>query len=481
MALDPSLSLLNWLGDADAPLLLEQCAGWHHLTQATSDSHWATCMKSGAWETLTGDRFEAGPTTVPWTRRFGEKWLVFSRGADERLQNAVIHLDRDRGNAYAILEENGIVVLDAKPGAQLAGGSYCDTSLRQIGRELCVAKRIGLRSTRGFQDADLKLRREEEFVRQLPRQAKDIFVSYISTSEDEEHFEYVTGFEQGYSLGEKLFHGTLNYKSVLLKLEELFGMLRERLYGTPHRKGDWSCQEPNILGRVTRRLALIASSEDPAARHWPRLLNADELVINGRAYDGWPKLKAWLMASELDNLARVSGPAELCHGDLILDDMVYTGEDRTLRLVDPNGDSASRVYDVGKIYLSTLSFYEHFKYNQFRFSHKKLELEIELADAATMGVIEEIGLNLPSHLRRAKMWSAERPEPSGGTLLLLNGLHNAALPMFHLLHHHAADRALAFFAIGLIRLNQARTILSSRVTWSPERVLEAHSLKKALS
>jgi hypothetical protein len=392
----------------------------------------------------------------------------------------VDRLDREGGNAYGVFGASGIHFIHAPEATSLTGGSFCDTELRQQKRLLVVAKRVDLRKYSDNSDADLKLRREDEFLRSLPEPAKRLFAVHAGSTSGEGYYEYSTEFVHGYTASEDLFHGVASVDYTLGALESLFGNLTQQLYSFSHTSGTWSCQEPDVLSRAIRRFETIRTSTDPVAIGWPELLAEDLIYVNGTLLSGWRNLESWLLKSEKVRHVLKTPKRELCHGDLILDDIVSLPQSRQQVLIDPNGDATSRLYDVSKIYLSTLSFYEIFKYDRFACWRDATGIWLQLPDEPVVGSIGEIGLGLPDRLRKAGLWSRELAEPDGGALLLLNGLQNAALPMFHLLKHRAPARALAFFVVALIRLNQARAVLESGNSIPPETAIEGSSLRAVL-
>lgn len=480
MALDPSLSLVAWPQRPLSCLKLAESEVWTHLSRMYEENHWAVSLKDGRFCTLHGDSVIAGNVAAPWVQRFGQKWLVFSPHSSSHLPDVIYNLDVNGGNGYSTLEDHGIVVLDAGFEAQLTGGSYCHTKLFQSGKYIHVSKHISFNQATSFQDADLKLRREDEFFRLLPQGARGLFSEYVNSSESDTHFQYVTKFEHGYTLSELLFQQRMTVSSALARLDNMYKCLVMEVYGTPHRLGRWSCQEPDVLSRAIRRLGIIRRSDDPIAATLSNMISEEEVWINGKTFDGWPRLRKWLLNNEAIKVVLHPTAPEMCHGDLILDDVIATEGGRVLRLVDPNGDATSRLYDVGKTYLSTLSFYEAFKYDLFECKSEGNHIQLSILNNPAIQLIEQIGYELPAFLRRAELWTEQCPEPEGGLILMLNGLYNIALPMFHLIHHRRPDRALAFFTLGIIRLNQARAALNSGFVCTVEDVIESNTLRGLL-
>jgi hypothetical protein len=422
---------------------------WYELAERLRDYEWGARYIDDRVVTTTGESISAGKLGAIWSRCIGERWLIIPR----------------RAGAYARLQEAGIVIAGTATSPFLAGGSYCLTELKQEGDRLNVRKSIAIDEEGGFIDSDLKFLREAEVLTSLPDSARGLFPLVTSTGIADGRCYYNSEFFFGYTLGELILQGRISANRVIALLSSLFDNLTVGLYNHHKQSTALSCQEASIQDRVVRRLAFMEHSEDPIALPWKKLLSADPVVINGIEFLGWPSLRHWLLTSNSRIAAALAnGPPEWCHGDLIFDDILVSADQESLQLLDPNGDACSRLYDIGKILLSSWSFYEMLKYDQFSCAYDGDDIELHILRDPAVEIIKLVHDALALIWVRAGLWNSSYVEPSGGACLLRNGLHNLGLPMFHLMHHRAIARAIAFFAIGVIRLNQARSALTSEQT-----------------
>jgi hypothetical protein len=185
------------------------------------------------------------------------------------------------------------------------------------------------------------------------------------------------------------------------------------------------------------------------------LMRAPSVRVNGRLCGGLEGLSRKLASIGIARHLSFGAP-ETAHGDLILDDVVASGAG--VRLVDPNGDTSTRLYDVGKVCLSVLSAYEFMKYDRFSIEVRPgptPDVQLTVGDRDVLTAFAGLATRVPGILRETGVLEPGGPALTGTGLLLLNALQNLALPMFHLLRHGAEGRAAAFYAIGLLRLEQA--------------------------
>jgi hypothetical protein len=388
------------------------------------------------------------------------------------------------GNAYQLLQEIGVLLVEGDTATPvLSGGSYCRTELRQEYSDLRVRKSVAAAKEHSYADVDLKFLREQEMLSSLPASALELFPKILRSGCSDGRYFYEQNFFFGYSLGEMVLQDRLNATALIEWLRRLFGSLLDHVYGLEAIRGDRSCQEESIQDRVIRRFDLMSRASDDVGLAWRHLLEQDTLVVNGVELEGWPSLARWLATNTVVARSLHNGPPELCHGDLIFDDILILPSEQRFLLIDPNGDAMSRHYDAAKTMLSTWSLYELFKFDRFRCEVRGKSITIRLAPEhkGAIHVLEAANCALPGIWKSLGLWDTQYLEPAGGAALLRNGLHNLGLPMFHLMHHRNSARATAFLAIGILRLNQARRALEDYPSASLEEVTNSFLLSRLLS
>lgn len=239
--------------------------------------------------------------------------------------------------------------------------------------------------------------------------------------------------------------------------------------------------EDDYPSRIERRLAIIASQPPSVGRLFREVLDSPKLVINGVVCFGIHSLIRLVNQGEWFERYVTANLKERSHGDLILDDIVIdTRQD--FFLLDPNGDSHTRLYDVGKMFLSLLSYYEFLKYDRFHLAvdrsrrRSEIHLTVAIDPHPAQDIYRRLAVKLPNVLRQTRVLGKDDIELSGIGLLLLNGLQNLSLPMFHLLHHQAEKRALAFLAIGALQLMQVYQTLAQGLCPSLEDIIDRNMI-----
>ena len=349
----------------------------------------------------------------------------------------------------------------------MSGGSFCNSLLIELPFGIAVHKSIDLRGVRGGIDTELKLRREEEWLRNLTERQRTAFPSLLESLESENEFAYRMKFVNGYTLSEKIFHNTVSSDDAIAVLKDVFMQLRRNFYGERFFRTRRSCMEPDYYDRIKRRTEMIHTNDTVDGRVLRNALLAEKLFVNGSPCLGVNSILDWVKSSNVSYKCFGNLVQEKCHGDLILDDIVVDRAASKSTLIDPNGDSCSRYYDIGKVCLSLLSYYEFFKYDLFDIEVSNLgsavAIDLKLQHNQVAIKYEEIAAELPDILRSAEVLDSGQFDLDGLGLLLLNGLQNLALPMFHLLHHKQEERALAFLAIGALRMTSAYRLLEGNV------------------
>ena len=141
---------------------------------------------------------------------------------------------------------------------------------------------------------------------------------------------------------------------------------------------------------------------------------------------------------------------------MILEDILLQPYSAEFKLIDPNGRSHSRYYDLAKTFLSLATKYELFYFERFSLEYDdrdQTDIHIVFDDPEMAASYEEMCENFWGFLERhAPQFFKGEPEWKD-RLMLLNGLQNLAIVMFHLIRHNREDRAIAFLLMGIKQLN----------------------------
>jgi hypothetical protein len=478
MALDSTFNLQKWRireenNDVDfiGELFLQK------IFLNNRDNSWAIRLQNDFLITLDNEKFAIPKFKDWWYSHFGTRWVLFKRNIEfNEIIKTINSLDKNGGCGYSKLSINGVYFLEANINANLNGGSFCKTNLIQLNNNIAVQKTIEKNEI--GQDLDKKLKREFEYLSNLNSNSKALFVPLIGEQDKKFTYGYLCDFIYAYTFSEKIFHGSINIQDSINLLENILSSLVNNLYKFEFKEGNYKCQENSIYERTIRRFQTILTSNDPIALNWNKLLNAERFIVNNIEYEGWPILKQWLdKIKPLNNLYTLN---ETCHGDLIFDD-ILVDSNNNWHLIDPNGDVSSRFYDLGKLTLSLLSGYEFLKYNRYNCSLEFHKIDIPSVELKLLDRhIANTYIGIASQLNQILINTNFVQKPvsiSGIQLLIINGLHNASLPYFHLIHHRDYLRSVSFLALSIIRLNQAKRYWLQGKELSIDEAVELCSLE----
>jgi hypothetical protein len=367
-------------------------------------------------------------------------------------------------SVYACLAANSILLVSPfrvlEGGLALAGGSYSTVSLHlENGRPL-VRKCL---LPNGQEDLDRDGRQSQEcaWMQQLPPAVQDLFVPVIGASEGLAGLEMVTEFIPGHSLAELVFQQQLDGTGLARSLERIYSEISRDVWTQPPIELGVPIDRGDYLERIQRRLGKIKSASASAGGPLHALLEAGHVVVNGCDCDGVDRLLERLASDPCWRPAVTPGAPRMCHGDLILDDIVSDPHAPAgFRLVDPNPSNQHPMYDVFKTMMSLWLKYEFFYFDRFAITHfstgRHVEIEIRIdaphAEAAYDQAAEQFvafaGRELATHLGFPS--SEVRP-----LLRMGAAINMLAIPVFHLLHHDREPRALAFAATALLHAELA--------------------------
>src|SRR5215831_309207 len=464
VALDPAFLLSQVQPSAEPPVSLRDIPELATAIDRNAHRVWPFQVRANHCAVLDGSLL-LGPARA--YRRLwpllGGRWLVLDRCPLDAIDGAMLELQRNGGNGYSCLLSAGAVVVAPSAHGHLSGGSFADVQLCWTGDRVGVQKMI--RGSKHLSDVDAgrRLMGEIEWLRSLPAAAASLFPQLVDTIEPERAVGYVTEFLPGYTLAEHIVDGRLTLAEASRAITFVLRALVERVYGTPLPSRQDVKAHATYLSRIKRRCAVIEAAPNGTGKLVKDLMRAEKVYVNGTVCFGLPTLLNVLSSSVLEQHIRI-GNHERAHGDLILDDIVLSRRGE-VRLVDPNGDARSRLYDLGKLCLSLTTCYEFFKYDLFdcevEISHGPPRIMVMLHEHPAREIFQQLSELLPVMISESGFMDDPGHEVSGTGLMMLNGMQKLALPMFHLLRHGHESRAVAFLAIGLLRATQSLMQISS--------------------
>ena len=173
------------------------------------------------------------------------------------------------------------------------------------------------------------------------------------------------------------------------------------------------------------------------------IFEQDFIFINNKKLKNWNLLKHSIkekindMYNEEDNC--------LIHGDLYFANILYDSEKKSFKLIDPRGKWGNTIggdikYDIAKIRHSIVGCFDTITNGLFSIKHdKKNEIHFNVYRPKNY---EEICDELDTSIK--KNWNLDEIKMIEGLLFI------SMLP----LHSDNVERQLAFFCIGLERLNE---------------------------
>jgi hypothetical protein len=187
-----------------------------------------------------------------------------------------------------------------------------------------------------------------------------------------------------------------------------------------------------------------------------KLIQLDTVIIDGKEMQGFWKLYEQIKSNK--HIKSLAIPPDSCcsHGDMILEDILLNPYTNKFKLIDPNGGTHSKYYDVAKTLLSLSTYYELFYFDKFslEFDKNGQSVNIHFEDEEIRKYYEEMNSEFWSFIENNANRFFNGEEKWKLRLMLLNGLQNISIVMFHLIHHKKESRAIAFLLMGITKLNQ---------------------------
>lgn len=458
MAIDREFGLLNVKSLAVDRQELKRVA---RLASRRSSVVVSPPVATGVWSNIVVG------SPLPALRDLNVAFIIPSLSEGE-IFHAFESIQRLRENPYEALERAGIVVVNpariTDDGLLLSGGSLSSVALRfDLGRSI-VTKSIRGGPGASEKDGIERHRAEAHFLQHASRNGVDLFPMLLELDEDGQDLSFSTNFVPAYTAAELVFQGRMSGERLGGLLIEVYEQLRQKVY-TLLPVGNWrGGADISYVATIRRRTDAILWQNDKCGHQVRELLTASEVHVNGRECITYNALLDVLESdAEWNEIVRPQGVKTMCHGDLILEDILVEGVGRSkVTLVDPNPYNQQALFDVAKTLLSLIIGYEFMYFDLFKIDFdsvpekRQCNIAIEFgakecgrqyAIAATIFceyveqfLAERLGLKVRGITKRLRMAAA---------------LHALAIPWFHLTHHRRQARALAFVASGLFHATVA--------------------------
>jgi len=280
-----------------------------------------------------------------------------------------------------------------------------------------------------------KLKNEINWYKLIPNQIKIITPRIISSRINKnpnlvmEHINFST-------LTEIWLYGNISYKNWQSILDDLKNIINIfQINKKVVHKMDY--EQIYITKTLDRVQELISSNPI-----FKKLFNYEYVKINGKVYDNWNKLseKIFLKINKLfckeDNC--------LIHGDLCFSNILYNIPNNQYRIIDPRGKWGNSVfgdikYDLAKLRHSIVGGYDSINNGLFSIDQKDNSLKINILKPTQY---EKISNNFDLWI--SKSWNLEQIKMIEGLLFI------SMIP----LHNEDIKKQLAFYAVGVQRLNE---------------------------
>ena len=280
-----------------------------------------------------------------------------------------------------------------------------------------------------------KLKNEINWYNLIPNQIKIRTPRIISSKINKnpnlvmEHIDFST-------LTEIWLYGNISYKNWQSILDDLKNIINTfQGYKKLVHKSDY--EQIYITKTLDRIQELISSNPI-----FKKLLNYEDVKINGKLYDNWGKLseKVFPKINKLfckdDNC--------LIHGDLCFSNILYDVPNNQYRIIDPRGKWGNSVfgdikYDLAKLRHSIVGGYDSINNGLFSIDQKDNSLKINILKPTQY---EKISNDFDLWI--SKSWNLEQIKMIEGLLFI------SMIP----LHNEDIKKQLAFYAVGVQRLNE---------------------------
>ena len=281
----------------------------------------------------------------------------------------------------------------------------------------------------------IKLKNEINWYKSIPNQIKGITPKIISSKTNNkanlvmEHIDFST-------LTETWLYGNISYnnwKSILNELKNIISTFKK------YKKIVYQKDYEQIYIKKTQNRVQELISSNPTFRN---LLNYEYIKINGKSYDNWNKLSKKIFPKIKKLFCKNDNC--LIHGDLCFSNILYDVANNKYRIIDPRGRWGNTIfgdikYDLAKLRHSIVGGYDSINNGLFSIECNNNSLKI-----STLKPVQYQKVSNDFDLWVSKNWNLEQIKMIEGLLFI------SMLP----LHNDNLKKQLAFFTIGIQRLNE---------------------------
>ena len=280
-----------------------------------------------------------------------------------------------------------------------------------------------------------KLKNEISWYKSIPNQIKIITPKIISSKMDKnpnlvmEHIDFST-------LTEVWLFGNISYKKWQIIFDNLKNIIDIfQKYKKVVAKADY---EQIYMDKTQQRIQQLVSSNQT----FRKLFNYENIIINGKIHDNWNKLSEKIFPK----IKKLFSKDDNCiiHGDLCFSNILYNISNNQYKIIDPRGKWGSSIfgdikYDLAKLRHSIIGGYDSINNGLFSIEQKDNSLKINV-----LKPIQYKKISNEFDLWISKKWNLEHIKMIEGLLFI------SMIP----LHNEDLKKQLAFYAIGLQRLNE---------------------------
>lgn len=221
-----------------------------------------------------------------------------------------------------------------------------------------------------------KILSEIGYYNTLPDELKSFFPKLLNYHTEENDAQYIMAYYQFPNLSELSLYWDINPS----EYEKLFENLKSILLQFEKYTTIFSLEEylQFYINKTIKRLNTLESSKSED-ENFRRLLNNEELMINGRSYLNFNKLKVRI--SEKLKTMYLRSDFSIMHGDFCFNNILVDTKDFSVKLIDPRGsfnnDShtiyGDLKYDIAKLAHSTCFYYDYIVSDLFRLKYSQEE------------------------------------------------------------------------------------------------------------
>ena len=238
------------------------------------------------------------------------------------------------------------------------------------------------------------------------------------------------------TLTETWLYGNISYnnwKSILNELKNIISTFKK------YKKTVYQKDYEQIYIEKTQNRVQELISSNPTFRN---LLNYEYIKINGKSYDNWNKLSKKIFPKIKKLFCKDDNC--LIHGDLCFSNILYDVANNKYRIIDPRGRWGNTIfgdikYDLAKLRHSIVGGYDSINNGLFSIEYKNNSLKI-----STLKSVQHQKVSNDFDLWVSKNWNLEQIKMIEGLLFI------SMLP----LHNDDLKKQLAFYAVGVQRLNE---------------------------